>query len=175
MPFHICRRQRAPRKYRFTKTRRETLHLRFDPLRHVLSPSVWHVAIRPRRVLTGRSAACVEQTRLRQQHKWPVRHRSLKRSALRSANFIERASQMHCSRLRAFTRCPGNRPAQRPIELEHPRSVTILLQLPPIALGQPPARDLEKLPRRHIAQHNTTFFHFIERTDSMIRHDRTAE
>ncbi len=62
-----------PRQHPLPETGRQPLHLPLDPLRHILPRTVRHMTVRPRRMPALRRPRCIEDTRLRQQHKRPLR------------------------------------------------------------------------------------------------------
>ena len=55
----------------------------------------------------------------------------------------------------ALRRAPGDRPVERPVELEDARAVAVALEPPAIARGQAAPASREDLPRRHVEQHGT--------------------
>ena len=74
------------------KTRRESLDLPFDPLRHVDVASERHVSVGPERIFAGGRACGVEETLLRNEHKRTLRNFSARNVAFSHGDFIECAA-----------------------------------------------------------------------------------
>src|SRR5436309_3893850 len=70
---------------------------------------------------------------------------------------------------------PGNRPIERPVDLEDPGSVAVALEPSPIATGEAVARDPKQLPGRHIEKHGARGRQIVRRLDPPAEQDLTSE
>src|SRR5213082_4262992 len=79
------------------KTRRESLNLRFNLIRHIRAAVERNMAVRPERVLTTRRARFIEQTLLRDQHERALGNFSTRNLAFRRRDFVNAPTEMNCS------------------------------------------------------------------------------
>ena len=102
----------------------EALDLPFDPRQHVDRRGRRHVTIGPRHMSAGWRTRRVDNCRLRQQHKWPVRYASVPRVAFRYGDFLQRCTKMNGSRSTTRLRSPWNGSIECPIHLERSQTGT---------------------------------------------------
>ena len=157
------------------EARCEPLHLGLDQLGRIPLPAVRDVTVGPCRVLSLRSPRRVEQALLRQQHERPRRDPAAPRRRLRGDDLLERRSQMHGPRARAFLGAPWDRPVERPVDLEDPRAVAEAAQPAAIAPRQRIPGQREQLLRRDVEQHRRRIAELGERPDAPARLDLAAE
>src|SRR5437660_11121603 len=100
------------------KTRRESLHLGFNSIRHVNTAVEWNVAVDPERMLSGWSSSFIKQTLLRDEYKWLLRNFPLRHVGFRRCDFIHRAADMHRAGAAARFRFPRTVFTQRVIDFE---------------------------------------------------------
>src|SRR5262245_44080368 len=106
------------------KTRRESLNLRLDLIRHIRAEVERDMAVRPKRMLTTGCARLVEQTLLCDEHERTLGNSSTGNRTFRLSNFVYAATEMNCSRATASFGFPWNRRAQRIIDFENSRRVS---------------------------------------------------
>ena len=152
---HRRRAERRAREDPLAEAGREALDLRLDPLRHVDARAVRDVAVRPGRVPPGRRARRVEEALLGEQHERPLRDLPAPRRRLRRRDLLQRRSEVDGPGACAFLRPPGDRPVERPVELEHARPVAVALQPAAVARGEAVAGQVEQAARRHVEEHET--------------------
>jgi hypothetical protein len=102
----------------------ESLDLRLDPLAHVDRRSVGDMAIGPTDMLAGRCARRVGHRGLSEDHERPLGHLARGHRVLGCDHFIEGASNVHRARPPACLRAPGDWAVERPVDLEHARTIT---------------------------------------------------
>ena len=92
------------------------------------------MAVRPGRVLARRRARRVEEALLGEQHERPLRDRA-RATAPRSDAAISSSvpPRWTVAGRRALRRPPGDRPVERPVDLEHARPVAVALEPAPVA------------------------------------------
>ena len=114
------------------ETGRVALHLSLYRLRHIFRRSIRHMTIGPRRMPPLRRPRRIENARLCQQHKRPVRMPAGCRRRFRGGDLFQRIADMDGARL-ATARCSERDTlCQRPVDLEDPHPITISLQLPSV-------------------------------------------
>src|SRR5277367_3114886 len=94
------------------------------------------MAVGPGSMLSAGRARVVEQAGLGQQHKRAFSVPSSGRRELRLGNLLERASDVYGSGPRTIGITPGDRPVERPIQLEDTGAVSISRQRLPVGSGE---------------------------------------
>ena len=80
------------------------------------------------------------------------------------------------ARPRRLGRAPGDRPVERPVELEDPGAVAVAREAAPVAVRQPRAGDAEQLARRDVEEDRARIGGEVaERLDVAAGLDRAAE
>src|SRR5437763_964393 len=126
------------------KTRRESLNLRFDLIRHIRAAVERNMAVRPERVPTTRRARFIKQTLLRDQHERALGNFSVCNVAFRHRNFVNAAADMNCACATTGFGFPRNRSTQRIINLKNSRPVLKRFQLAAISRWQLLTSDTPK-------------------------------
>jgi hypothetical protein len=144
---------RMARQDQLAEPRREALHLRFDGGRHIDGRPVRDVAVGPAGLLAGRSAAGIEQALLGQQDEGPLRMVPPPDRRFPGRELLQGAAEMNGTGPRALDCPPGDRPGQGPVDLEHPRTVTVVLQSLPVAPVETVAGHRQQLSRGDIEEY----------------------
>src|SRR5215468_256503 len=92
-----------------------------------------------------------------------------------SGDLVERGPEVDRRRASALLGPPGDRPVERPVELEHARPVAVPLQPSAIPSGEAVAGEREKAARRQVKEHRTRLAQLGERLDLPSGFDLAAE
>ena len=84
---------------------------------------------------------------------------------LRCDDLVERAAEMNGAGALAARQPPGDRPVERPVDLEGARPVPICLESTAIAAGEARSGDPDELPRRHLEQKRPGGRQVVDRLD----------
>src|SRR5262249_49839203 len=147
----ISRRHHASLQNELSKTGSESLDLILYPRGHIESRTVRHVTVAPRHVSAFGCARRIKQRRLGYENKRSLGVLASFKRGFRLGNLVERTSNVNRSRSIALVRLPGNRTRQRPVQFERRRSISVPLQLEPVARGHDVSRYSNQLTRRQIA------------------------
>ena len=105
------------------------------------------MAVRPDRLLAGRSAGGIEAALLRDEHERPCRVASGVDVGLGAGDLLERAAEVDGSCVGELRVAPRDRAVDRDVELEDARPVAVPAKLIGVAAGQPsPAMASELAP-----------------------------
>ncbi|CAN5509651.1 hypothetical protein BH24GEM3_BH24GEM3_01180 [soil metagenome] len=149
------RRQHAPREDEVTEAGGKALDLVLDTRGHICRGAPRHMAVRPRGVLSPGSPRGIEQRGLREQHEGCPWVLALPRSGFRGRDLVKRTPEVHGDGPRALRGRPGDRAAERPIDLEDTGSVAVALKRMAIARGEAVAGDPQHLARRQVQENRT--------------------
>ena len=154
---------------------RESLDLPLDPFGHVFHRSVRHVAISPRRVLTGRGARRIEKRLLRDEHERPLGVAAAPDFRLVQGDLLDRAADVDRRCSGTFCGAPRNRSIERPVDLEHTGTVSESLQAANVARWKRVARNGRQLPRRDIEDRCAARWKVSHRSDRRRSSNFTAQ
>src|SRR6516164_8050614 len=135
-----------PGQNTIAKTRRESLNLRFDLIRHIPAAVEWSMAVRPKRVLATRGARFIEQTLLRNQHKRAFGDVPAHNLPFGRSDFVNAATEMNCSCATTSFGFPRNGFVERVIDFENSRRVPERFQPTAISGRQFFTGDTQKFP-----------------------------
>ena len=110
------------------------------------------MAIRPRNVLAFRSAARIEQGRLRQQYKRPLGVAAMAHSIFRGGNLLHASAKVHGRCARTVGGLPWDRLRERVVHLEYSRPVAITPELAAVRRSETLPGHLQQLARSDIAE-----------------------
>src|SRR5207248_3421230 len=115
------------------KAWRKTFNLRLDALRHVVCRSMRKMAVSPKCLFPFRCPRGVKQALLGDEYKGIFRRLTSPDRLFCRSNLHECAPQVNRPGTCAFHGLPGNRAIKGKIDLEHPRTVAVALELTPVA------------------------------------------
>src|SRR5579884_4261605 len=157
------------------ETGREALDLCFDALRHIKRGPVGHVTVGPGDVLSLRRARGIEQRRLREQDKWPVRMPVLPDCKFGFGDFFHCSAQMDRSGAGALSGLPRNGSGKGVVQLEGPRAVPETSQILLELTREPVAGKVQQLARADVANQDRMWRKVFKRGDRRMGVNASAE
>ncbi len=158
-----------PGAYRSTGRSSLSVMSNVDPL------GTWRVSAHAARCCPCRRARRIEQARLGQQHERPFGVLACGGGILGGGDLVERAAQVHCRSTRARSVSPGNRPAQRPIDLERGSPESVLREPVAISCRERVACYCDELSGVGVEQYEARVAQLRRRRDPMIDNERPAQ